>query len=479
MTSVRRSLAFALAESQLTFAVQFATAIVIARLLTPGEIGVYSIAFVALSIAHVLRDFGVVSYLIKEPELGVEKVRAASALSFSLSWTIALAIFLASFPIAWFYDEPRLRPLVWVLSTNFVLIPFGAVSMAIIRREMRMGHIFVIRSASAVVGAALAIVLAALGFGPMSLALGNIANTATTMVGARWFRPAWLKLWPSFRGVRGILTFSGQSLASNLLIESSRAAPDAVLGRVQGPAFVALFGRAAGLVDVFARFMSQAMWSVTLPYFSRVQREGGAVGLALARAQVHLVGVAWPFYAILGLAAHPVILTLFGDQWRASIPVLHWLAGFGAAASATMFASTALIAADRAGREVRMSAKVHVLRIAAVVATASFGIVPVAIGLCCVALAELAIVGAEARRTLTVPLRAVGGGYVRSAVLAAWSALPALGLVLLDRMQALRLGGLLLLAFASGIVWLAGVFLFRHPLAEDVRTFAARYLRLR
>ena len=94
MTSVRRSLAFALAESQLTFAVQFATAIVIARLLTPGEIGVYSIAFVALSIAHVLRDFGVVSYLIKEPELGVEKVRAASALSFSLSWTIALACLL-------------------------------------------------------------------------------------------------------------------------------------------------------------------------------------------------------------------------------------------------------------------------------------------------------------------------------------------------------------------------------------------------
>jgi O-antigen/teichoic acid export membrane protein len=474
MSTVRRSVAFAVAESQLTFAIQFVTAIVIARLLTPSEIGVYSIAFVVLSLAHVLRDFGVVSYLIKEPELSEGKVRAASAISFTLSWTIALAIFLAGFPIAWFYDEPRLRPLVWVLATNFVMIPFGAISMAVIRREMRMGRIFAIRTASAVVGSVLSIVLALLGFGSMSLALGNVANTATTMIGARLSRPAWLKLWPSFNGVRGILTFSGQSLASNLLIESSRAAPDAVLGRVQGPAFVALYGRASGLVDVFARFMSQAMWSVTLPYFSKVGREGGAVGHALAHAQAHLVGIAWPFYAVLGLSAHPVMLTLFGEQWLASIPVLHWLAGFGAATTATMFASTALIAADRAGREVRMSAKVHGLRIAVIVSAASFGIVPLAIGLSCAALVEIAIVGHEVKRTLDAPLRTMAAHYARSALLAAWTAIPALVVVLADRMQALRLVGLTLLVAASAAAWLSGVFLVRHPIAGEVRALAAR-----
>ncbi len=82
LTSVRRALAIAMAENQLTFALQFATAVIVARLLTPSEIGVYSIAVITLSAAHVIRDFGVVAYLVKEAELSVEKIRAASGLSF-------------------------------------------------------------------------------------------------------------------------------------------------------------------------------------------------------------------------------------------------------------------------------------------------------------------------------------------------------------------------------------------------------------
>jgi len=474
MTSVRRSLAIVVVENQLIFALQFAMYIIVARLLTPQEIGLYSIAVITLSAAQVLRDFGVVAYIIKESELTTEKIRAASAISFSVSWSLAVLVFLASFPLAHFYEEPRLKALTWVLAANFVMIPFGAISMAVLRREFQMGRIFAIRVTSAFASAATSVVLALLGFGPMCLALGNTVNTAVTVVGARLFRPARLPLWPSFRGVRKILTFSGQTLTSSLLMEASRAAPDAILGKVIGPAGVALFGRAAGFVDVFARFMSQAMWSVTLPFFSKVKREGEEVGPALARAQSHLVGVAWPFYAVLGLAAHPVMLTVFGNQWVASIPVLRWLSAFGAATAATMFASTALIGANHAAREVRMTAKVHVLRIVIVAAAASFGIVPLAICLSAAAIAEVAIVTAEIRRTLGIQLTTIGAIYARAAALAAWSSLPALALVVGDRMQELRLAGLLLLAVASLAFWLIGVFLLRHPLRSEISAVAAR-----
>lgn len=477
MTSVRRALAIAVAENQVTFALQFITAIIVARLLTPNEIGVYSIAVIALSAAHVIRDFGVMAYLVKEPGLSPEKIRAASAISFAISWILAALIIFASFPLTRFYDEPRLLHLTWVLALNFVMIPFGAVSMAILRREMQMGRIFTIRVGSAVASTSAAITLAVLGLGPMSLAIGNTVNTAATVLGARIFRPAWLPLLPSMRGVSRILTFSGQMLTSDLLLEASRAAPDAILGKVEGPSAVALFGRASGLVDVFARFMSQAMWSVTLPFFSRVQREGGAIGPALARAQAYFVGVAWPFYAVLALSAHPVMLTLFGDQWVASIPVLHWMTAFGAATAATMFASTGLIAANQAAREVRMAAKVHVLRIGAVAATAPFGIVPLAMGLCAAAVVEIVIVTLEIRRTLAVAIPALARIYAQAALLTACSALPAVALALAGYIEALRLPGLLGLVAASAAAWLSGLFLVRHPLAAEVTSLGTR-LRL-
>jgi O-antigen/teichoic acid export membrane protein len=369
--------------------------------------------------------------------------------------------------------------LTWVLALNFVMIPFGAVAMAILRRELQMGRIFTIRVGSAVASATTVITLAVLGFGPMSLAIGNTVNTAVTMLGARIFRPVWLPQLPSLRGVRKILTFSGQMLTSDILLEASRAAPDAILGKVDGPSAVALFGRASGLVDVFARFMSQAMWSVTLPFFSKVKREGGEVGSALAQAQAYFLGVAWPFYAVLAFSAHPVMMTLFGDQWVASIPVLRWMSAFGAATATTMFASTALIGANHAARGMRMIAKVHVLRIGIIAATAPFGIVPLAMGLCAASIVEIVIVTLEIRSTLAITIRALARIYAQAAFLTAWSALPALGLVLVERMDTLRLPGLLALVAASAAAWMSGLFLVRHPLAAEMVTLARRLKRPR
>lgn len=55
---------------------QFFVTIILARLLSPSEIGVFSIAAVTVSIAHVFRDFGVGAYLQREKDLNPEKIRA-------------------------------------------------------------------------------------------------------------------------------------------------------------------------------------------------------------------------------------------------------------------------------------------------------------------------------------------------------------------------------------------------------------------
>jgi len=218
---------------------------------------------------------------------------------------------------------------------------------------------------------------------------------------------------------------------------------------------------------------------VTLPFFSKVKREGGEVGPALAQAQAYFLGVAWPFYAVLAFSAHPVMLTLFGDQWVASIPVLRWMTAFGAATAATMFASTALIGADHAARGMRMTAKVHVLRIAIIAASAPFGIVPLAMGLCAASIVEIVIVTLEIRRTLAITIRALARIYAQAAFLTAWSTLPALGLVLSGHMETLHLPGLLALVAASAAAWLSGMFLVRHPLAAEVATLVRRFKRPR
>ena len=101
MSIVRRSIAFAFAETYVLLAIHFVTSVVMARLLTPDQIGVFSVAVVAVLIAHSIREFGIVSYLIKEKALTDEQFRGAAALLFATSWTLAVIVFGSSFWWNW------------------------------------------------------------------------------------------------------------------------------------------------------------------------------------------------------------------------------------------------------------------------------------------------------------------------------------------------------------------------------------------
>jgi len=94
MPSLRSSLFITFLASNGAMAIQMIVTIVLARLLSPSEIGVFSITAVLVYIAHIFRDFGVTSYLQREKELTRDKVATAFGVLIASSWVIALMIYL-------------------------------------------------------------------------------------------------------------------------------------------------------------------------------------------------------------------------------------------------------------------------------------------------------------------------------------------------------------------------------------------------
>ena len=73
MPSIRKALSLSFASKYSSLAIHTAAVMVLARLLTPAEIGVYSVGAAVVALAHVLRDFGVGNYLIQEKETSTER----------------------------------------------------------------------------------------------------------------------------------------------------------------------------------------------------------------------------------------------------------------------------------------------------------------------------------------------------------------------------------------------------------------------
>ena len=104
--SVRGALLFSFAERYALIVISLASNLLIARLLTPAEIGVYSVTLAVMSIGQALRDFGVASYLIQEKELTDDHVRTALGVTLVIGLSLALITLGAAPWVADFYREP-------------------------------------------------------------------------------------------------------------------------------------------------------------------------------------------------------------------------------------------------------------------------------------------------------------------------------------------------------------------------------------
>src|SRR5690349_17608302 len=93
MADLRRSLVINFFATSGTRVLQFAVSILLARILSPSEIGIYSMTIVFVNFAQVFRDFGVSYYLQREPDLDNEKIRSATGVVFTTSWLIAAILY--------------------------------------------------------------------------------------------------------------------------------------------------------------------------------------------------------------------------------------------------------------------------------------------------------------------------------------------------------------------------------------------------
>jgi len=77
-------------SSYLGIIIQFVSVIILARILTPAEIGTYAIAGAIFAIGQMFRDMGVSTYLIRESNLTRKQIEGALFIVWVTCATLAI-----------------------------------------------------------------------------------------------------------------------------------------------------------------------------------------------------------------------------------------------------------------------------------------------------------------------------------------------------------------------------------------------------
>lgn len=477
-TSARKALAWSFAERYLGLLVSIGSTMLLSRLLTPEQVGIYSMCAAFTAVAGILRDFGVSEYLIQEKELTQDKLRAAYGIAFGIAWSIGAVIFASRHWVADFYAEPRVAEVLLVLTLHFLILPISSPSFALMNRELAFRQIFFLQLVCNATQALTSVTLAWLGFGVMSLAWGPIANVAMQSLILLWLRPREVLTRPGWRELRTVLRFGSMFVSSRTIEVLTRNFHEPIIGKRFGFDAVGLFSRAFGLIDLFHLNVGAAVLRVATPAFAAQHRAGQALGAAYARSTAIFVSVSWPFFGFVALSAEDIIHVMFGDQWLAAAPIASILALTAMPHGLMALAPQMLSATGHVARRLRVTLWFSPVHIAGVLLASSFGLHAVAAVWMLSNTVMLCLYLRELRRSVGLDASALACACRPSALVAAASiAAQALAMTLAQRLGAPALLVLVLSLGAGALGWTLAAHLLQHEAYREVRRAVDEFRR--
>jgi O-antigen/teichoic acid export membrane protein len=472
--SIKRSLAWMGIAQAATFLFQFGSSVVLARYLTPHEMGIFAIGLAMVGMLAVLQNFGLQPLIVREETL----TRPMEATTFTANTIIciaqAIATILFAFLAASFLHNDGVKHILVVLS---VVPLFGILSFmpgAKLERNGRFKAIALIGTITSLVGSSATIIFAVLGFKYMSLAYGQVIGAATLsalfiVAGRRYqFVGFGISEW------RHVFGFGVQMFSYSGIVNLSQRFCEIMLGRISGLSDLGLYNRASGINNMIWGNIHYLASRVMLVDFANHHRSSTPIGDRYVQTVAVITATLWPAFAGLAILAHPFIVIVYGAKWvAAAVPLVYLTISSMILVSLTMswelFAVTGNV-----GAQTRLEIVRTIVSVSLFVGACFISIEAVAITRILDAVFVFILYRPHLNRMTGTTFNNVAKTYLQSAYLTLAAVLPAAILMLFVRGDQPPLPLLLCAVIFGVLLWGAGLFVIHHPLANEIRAIRIR-----
>lgn len=289
--------------------------VVLARLLTPEDFGVFGKVVAITSFLALLRNLGFVVATVQSPSITHQQASNLFWVNFVVSLGLALVVLGAAPLLGTFFADPRVVPVACALSALVFLGGLQNLHHAILRRQMRFALWSTIDVAATASGVVAGITCALFGCGYWALVIIQVVSQTATMLAATAYS-GWLPTWPRRdTGTLPLLGFGSNMMGFNLVQFAGRNVDNIVIGKYVGDAALGAYVQAYSLLLLPMKLVFGPVAQVAVPMLSRVAEDRNR----LRRAYVQLVG-RLSFLTILPVAllvatGDWVVLVALGPQW--------------------------------------------------------------------------------------------------------------------------------------------------------------------
>jgi PST family polysaccharide transporter len=288
--------------------------------------------------------------------------------------------FLLSWPAAAFFNEPRLVPIMMVLSLAPFLMGLAEIPAASLLQKEKFQWLAGAEFAAAIGGIAVALWVAFQGGGAWALVWQHLTQRIVKGVVVQFASRLYPRLVLNIDKLKEHMRFMLDTAAWSMTMFVNRQADTLVVGKFLGAATLGLYNVAVRIMQLPVSILGGSLHSAIYPRFVQLREDNKALReLVLFTTMAQAVFV-FPPIAAVASASHAFFTLLLSERWQDSGEIFTLLAGTAAIQTIVAINGSLLQAIGRTGARLRLTVEYAILWTISALVTAPFGIHAVALG---------------------------------------------------------------------------------------------------
>lgn len=320
----KRGIKLLMARQVIVQIITFAGGVVLARILSPTDFGLYAIATFLVHTFALFGDFGLAPSLIqRKTELSEHDLQVGFTVQQIFTTIVVIALLVSAPWLVMLYPKapPETLWLVRSLAVSLYLTSWRTISALQLERHLsydRLARVEVVENLSF---QGIAVVLAIMGFGVWSFVWATLVRGILGTV-CLWAAAPWKARFAFDRTIAvDILKFGIPFQATRLLNNVGNWVGPLVVGSYIGSHAVGYLTWAGGLGKKPLMFVESSM-RVSFPHFSRIQDDPEEVERVMVRYLTYLLLPAGAWTAVIIAAANPIVEWVYTAKWSPAVPAL-------------------------------------------------------------------------------------------------------------------------------------------------------------
>jgi len=315
--------AFALRITDRLF--ELARTIVLARVLSPNDFGLFGIALLGLSALNTFSQTGFQAALVQKKGDIKPYLDTAWTVQVIRGFVLAGILFGIAPYVASFFGEPMAAPLLRVLGLSAVFQGLTNIGVVYFQKELEFHKRFIYMFSGTLADLGVAIPAALILRNAWALVLGLLAGNFVRMAVSYLIHPYRPKVWLDSPKVKELSTFGKWILGSSAIIFLATQGDDIFLGKILGATALGLYQMAFRFSNLVATEITHVTSQVTFSVYSKLQDKPPKLREAFLQTVDVVMSLSLPLAGGILVLASDFVWLFLGKAWVQIIPALQIL----------------------------------------------------------------------------------------------------------------------------------------------------------